>query len=66
MARNGASKDEIMYRIVQDYYALGFNLDDIRGIYQFNETCQETVPTVPPEFDLSKYEDILKENERLS
>ena len=44
MARSGASKDEIMYRIVQDYYALGFNLDDIRGSYQFDETCQGTVP----------------------
>jgi len=44
LARNGATKDEIMFRIVQDYYALGFSLDKIRGTYQFNETCQGTVP----------------------
>ena len=44
LARNGATKDEIMYRMVKDYYALGFNLDEIRGTYGFNETCPETVP----------------------
>ena len=38
LARTGATKDEIMARIVQDYYALGFSLDEIRGTYQFNET----------------------------
>jgi ADP-ribosylglycohydrolase len=44
LARNGATKDEITERMVKDYYALGFNLDDIRGTYQFDETCQGTVP----------------------
>jgi ADP-ribosylglycohydrolase len=44
MARNGATKDEIAERIVKEYYVLGFKLEDIRGTYQFDETCQGTVP----------------------
>ena len=44
MARNGASKDEIRRRISRDYYALDFTIDSIRDGYEFNETCQETVP----------------------
>jgi ADP-ribosylglycohydrolase len=44
LARNGATKDEITERMVKGYYALGFNLDSIRGTYQFDETCQGTVP----------------------
>lgn len=44
LARKGATKREIRERIVRDYYPLDFNVDDIRATYQFNETCQETVP----------------------
>jgi ADP-ribosylglycohydrolase len=44
MARNGAAKNEIEERMEKDYYDLNFTLDSIRGDYQFNETCQETVP----------------------
>jgi len=44
MARNGAAKNEIKERVEKDYYALDFTLDSIRESYQFNETCQETVP----------------------
>ena len=44
LARNGSTKNEITERIVKDYYALGFTLDSIRETYQFNETCQGTVP----------------------
>jgi len=44
MARNGAAKNEIKERIEKDYYALNFTLDSIRKNYQFNETCQGTVP----------------------
>ena len=44
MARNGAAKNEIEARIEKDYYPLNFTLDGIRDDYQFNETCQETVP----------------------
>ena len=44
MAKNGATKDEIRARISRDYYDIDFTLDGIRDSYQFNETCQETVP----------------------
>lgn len=44
MARSGALKSEIRERISHDYYPLDFRIDDIRPTYQFNETCQETVP----------------------
>ena len=44
MAKNGATRQEIRRRIENDYYPLGFTLDEIRATYQFNETCQETVP----------------------
>ena len=44
MAKNGATKDKIRARISRDYYDIDFTLDGIRDSYQFNETCQETVP----------------------
>ena len=44
LAYNGATKDEIKKRIEKDYYKLDFDLDSIRENYQFNESCQETVP----------------------
>jgi ADP-ribosylglycohydrolase len=44
MARQGCVKSEIRERIVRDYYPLDFTIDQIRPTYQFNETCQETVP----------------------
>ncbi|NLV16703.1 MAG: ADP-ribosylglycohydrolase [Syntrophomonadaceae bacterium] len=44
MAREGATKKEIRRRIGRDYYKLDFTLDDIRDTYEFNATCQETVP----------------------
>jgi type I restriction enzyme M protein len=44
MARKGALKREIRERITRAYYPLDFKIDDIRGTYRFNETCQETVP----------------------
>jgi hypothetical protein len=44
LAYNGFTKGEIKERIEKDYYKLDFDLDSIRENYQFNETCQETVP----------------------
>jgi ADP-ribosyl-[dinitrogen reductase] hydrolase len=45
MARNGSSKADIK-QYVQDAfgYDLERRIDDIRPVYRFNETCQETVP----------------------
>lgn len=44
MARQGSLKNEIRQRITSDYYPIDFTIDDIRSSYQFNETCQATVP----------------------
>jgi len=44
LARMGSSKNEIKERIEKDYYKLDFTLGSIREHYQFNETCQDTVP----------------------
>lgn len=44
MARQGFGKDEIRKRINLEYYPLNFTIDEIRDSYQFNETCQDTVP----------------------
>ncbi|MDR1705019.1 MAG: ADP-ribosylglycohydrolase family protein [Clostridiales bacterium] len=44
MARQNASKSEILKYIEDNYYPLDFMVDDIRDSYEFNETCQETVP----------------------
>jgi type I restriction enzyme M protein len=44
LARNGTEKKEIKERIEKNYYALDFTLDGIRENYEFNETCQGTVP----------------------
>jgi ADP-ribosylglycohydrolase len=45
LARNGQSKDEIRAYITQTFgYDLSRTCDQIRPTYQFNETCQETVP----------------------
>jgi type I restriction enzyme M protein len=44
LARNGTAKNEIKERIEKDYYILNFNLDGIRKSYQFDSSCQGTVP----------------------
>lgn len=45
MARNGATKEDIKHYIESKYeYDLSRTCDEIRPVYLFNETCQETVP----------------------
>jgi type I restriction enzyme M protein len=44
LARNGTAKHEIKERIEKDYYAFDFTLDSIRKSYQFDVSCQGTVP----------------------
>jgi len=44
LARTGKSILEIRDYINENYYPMNFTLDKIRDSYQFNETCQETVP----------------------
>lgn len=45
LARTGSSKEEIKEFVVTNYhYHLDTTCDEIRPVYQFNETCQGTVP----------------------
>lgn len=45
LARNGSSKADIKQYVQDTFgYDLERRIDDIRPVYQFNETCQETVP----------------------
>ena len=44
LAKEGASKQEIKAYISERYYALDFTLDAIRPGYEFDVTCQGSVP----------------------
>ena len=44
LARTGKSKEEIKNYIEENYYSLDFMLDDIRESYEFDVTCQGSVP----------------------
>lgn len=62
LARKGVHKDLIMQRIVDQFkYALDFSLDDIRPSYDFDVTCQGTVPPALVAFHESlSYEDAIR------
>ena len=44
LARTGKSMSEIKEVVVRDYYPLGFTLDEIRPGYEFDVSCQGSVP----------------------
>ena len=54
LARTGKNILEIRDYINKHYYKMNFKLDDIREKYEFNETCQETVPQAIEAFLESK------------
>ncbi|MDO4175869.1 MAG: ADP-ribosylglycohydrolase family protein [Bacillota bacterium] len=61
MTRSGSSKDEIEDYINEFYYDIDFTLDDIRDTYQFNESCQGTVPqALEAFFEADSYEDAIR------
>lgn len=61
MALHGSSKTEIEQVVSSEYYDLGFTLDEIRPTYEFNETCQETVPQAIKAFlEAADFEDAIK------
>lgn len=61
LARTGRSRDEIRAFIEDNYYRLGFTLDEIRPTYEFNETCQETVPQAIEAFlESTSFEDAIR------
>lgn len=61
LARTGHSKDQIREYILENYYEIDFSLDEIRDSYQFNETCQGTVPQAIQAFlEADSFEDAIR------
>jgi ADP-ribosylglycohydrolase len=61
LARTGHDKEEIGQYNQEHYYTLDFTLDEIRDAYQFNETCQETVPQAIQAFlEADSFEDAIR------
>lgn len=61
LARTGKSLFEIRDYITKNYYPLDFTLDGIRDNYEFNESCQDTVPQALEAFFESKnFEDAIR------
>ena len=44
MAKNGSSKDEIRQKIVNEYFQLNFNIQDLYKEYKFSALASESVP----------------------
>lgn len=61
LARSGKNLLEIRDYITENYYPLNFTLDGIRDSYEFNESCQDTVPQALEAFFESKnFEDAIR------
>lgn len=61
LAKSGKSLVDIQDYINDNYYQIGFKLDDIRDTYEFNETCQETVPqALEAFFESTSFEDAIR------
>lgn len=61
LAKTGASMPEIRQHITEQYYPLDFTIDEIRPVYQFNETCQGTVPQAIEAFlESDSFEDAIR------
>jgi type I restriction enzyme M protein len=60
-ALNGWSISDLRNYVEEHYYPLNRTLDEIRPFYQFNETCQETVPEAITAFlESTDYEDAIR------
>lgn len=61
LAKSGSSILEIRDYINDNYYPMNFTLDDIRDIYKFNETCQDTIPqALQAFFESTDFEDAIR------
>lgn len=60
-ARTGYTIPQIREYINKNYYKLDFTLDEIRNTYQFNETCQDSVPQAIEAFlESESFEDAIR------
>ena len=61
IAKRGCTKNEIRNKMNRHYYSLDFTIDKIRDTYEFNETCQETVPQAIEAFlESTSFEDAIR------
>ena len=61
LARTGSNILEIRDYINKHYYSMNFRLDEIRDSYEFNETCQDTVPQAIEAFlESTSFEDAIR------
>jgi type I restriction enzyme M protein len=61
LARSGKNLLEIRDYLTKNYYPLNFTLDGIRDSYQFDESCQGTVPqALEAFFESNNFEDAIR------
>ena len=61
LARTGSSREEIRKYIEDNYYRLDFTIDEIRPHYQFDVTCQGSVPVALEAFlESTDFEDAIR------
>lgn len=61
LARNGSIQGEIEDYINEHYYTIDFTLDDIRDTYEFEGSCQKTVPqALEAFFEATSFEDAIR------
>lgn len=61
LARSGRSRDEIRKYITDNYYDLNFTIDQIRPSYEFDVSCQGSVPVaLEAFFESSDFEDAIR------
>ena len=61
LAHSGKNLLEIRDYITKNYYPLNFTLDGIRDSYEFNESCQDTVPqALEAFFESNNFEDAIR------
>lgn len=61
LAKSGKSKEEIKAYIQENYYDIGFTIDQIRKDYKFDVTCQGSIPvSLEAFFESSDFEDAIR------
>ena len=61
LAQTGKPMDEIRAVVVRDYYPIDFTLDEIRPTYEFDVSCQGSVPqALEAFFESTSFEDAIR------
>lgn len=61
LCRCGLHKHEVRQKIEEDYYDLNFSIDEIRDTYNFDSTCQGSVPQAIVAFlESESFEDAIR------